>query len=89
VGHIDNEIGTDRIGNLAHAAVVNKTAVRGCACNQDLRAVELSIRLKGIVVDDTSLEVDSVREGLKVRRDCGDPALESWLGTWEIGKNSD
>lgn len=69
MGHVDNQISTDRIGNLAHSLVVNETAVSRSSGNEDLGAVKLSIGGKGVVVDDASLEVDLVGEGLEIGGD--------------------
>lgn len=75
VSHIDNEVGTDRVGNLAHALVVDETAVGGGTGNEDLGAVEDGVLLESVVVNDAGLEVDTVRHGLEVGRDGGDPVL--------------
>lgn len=73
VSHIDNQVGADGVSNLAHALVVDQTAVGGGTGNKDLGAVQDSVLLELVVVDDTSLEVDTVRHGLEVGRDSGDP----------------
>ena len=66
VSHVDDEVGANLIGNLAHALVVNQTAVGGGTGDQTLGAVHLGVTLKSVVVDDTGLKVDTVREGLEV-----------------------
>jgi hypothetical protein len=73
VSHVHNEIGADLVSDLAHAGIVNQTAVGGSTSDQALRAVELGIGLEGVVVDDTGLEVDAVGEGFEVSRDSGNP----------------
>lgn len=77
VGHVDNEVGTDLVGDLAHALVVDQTAVSGSTGNKDLGPVHEGILLELLVVDDTSLNVDTVREGLEVGGDSRDLALSS------------
>lgn len=74
VSHVDNEVGTDRVGNLAHALVVDQTAVGGSTGNKHLGAVQDGVLGKLVIVDDASLEVDTVGHGLEVGRDSGDPA---------------
>lgn len=76
VGHVDDEIGTDRVGNLAHASIVDQTAVGRGTGNKDLGAVEDRVLGKGIIVDDTGLEVNPVGHGLEVGRDSRDPVGE-------------
>lgn len=73
VSHVDDEVGTDGIGDLAHARIVDQTAVGGGTGNKALGAVELGVGLEGVIVDDASLQVNTVGEGLEVGRDSGDP----------------
>jgi len=73
VGHVDNKVGTDLVSDLAHALVVNQTAVGGGTGDQDLGAVHLGVGLELVVVDDTGLKVDTVGEGLEIGRDSRDP----------------
>lgn len=73
VSHIDNKIGTNRVGDFAHALVVNETAVSRCTGNKDLGAEEDGVLLESIIVNDAGVEVDTVRHGLKVSRDSRDP----------------
>lgn len=80
VGHVDNKVGTDKVSNLAHTSIVDVTAVRRGTSNEDLGAVEDSGLLEHLVVDDTSLGVDTVWHGLEVDRDSGDPASSLALG---------
>lgn len=75
MSHIDNKVSTDRIGNLAHTLVVDKTAVGGSTGNEDLRAVEDGVLLEGVIIDDAGVEVDTVRHGLEVGRDSRDPLM--------------
>lgn len=73
MGHIDHEVGTDRVGNLPHSLVVDQTAVGRGTGHKDLRAVELSILSEHVIVDDAGLEIDLVREGLEVCGNSRDP----------------
>lgn len=73
VGHVDNEVGTDLVSDLAHALVVDQTAVGRGTSNQALGAVHLSVSLQSVVVNDAGLQVDTVGEGLEVGRDGRDP----------------
>lgn len=73
VGHIDNQVSANGVSNLAHALVVDQTAVSGGTGNKDLGAVQDSVLLELVVVDDASVEVDTVGHGLEVGRDSGNP----------------
>lgn len=73
VGHVDNEVSADLVSDLAHTGVVNQTAVSRSTRNNALGAVDLSVVLEHVVVNNSSLEVDAVGEGLEVSRDSGDP----------------
>ena len=73
MGHVDNEVSADLISDLAHTGVVNQTAVSRSTRNKTLGAVELSVVLKHVVVNNSSLEVDTVGEGLEVGGDSGNP----------------
>jgi len=73
VGHVDNEVGADLVSDLTHAGVVDQTAVGRGTGNNALGAVELSVVLKHVVVNETSLEVDTVGESLEVGGDSRDP----------------
>lgn len=73
VSHVDNKVGTNRVGNLAHALVVDETAVSRSSGNEDLGAEELGVLLELVVVDDASLDVDTVGHGLEVGGDSRDP----------------
>lgn len=73
VGHVDDEVSADLVGDLAHTLVVDQTAVSGGTGDQALGAVHLSVGFQLVVVNDTGLEVDTVGEGLEVGRDSGDP----------------
>jgi len=73
VSHVDDEVCADKVCDLAHASIVDKTAVRGCASHKHLGSVHQGILLKLVVVNETSLEVDAVGESLEVGGDRGDP----------------
>jgi hypothetical protein len=75
VCHVHHQVASDLVGNLAHTGVVNFAAVSGCAGYKDLGAVHERVLLKLVVVDDASVEVDAVREGLEVGGDGGDPEV--------------
>ena len=75
MSHVNHKIGTNKICNLPHALIVNQTAVCRCACNKNLGSVHQGICFKGIVVNDASLEIDTVWESFKVGRDGGDSIL--------------
>lgn len=75
VGNVDNEVGTDRVGDLAHAGVVDQTAVGRGTSDEDLGTVQLGVLLERVVVNDTGLNVDSVGHGLEVGRHGRDPAV--------------
>lgn len=74
VSHIDNEVGANRVGDLAHALVINQTAVSRSTGDEDLGAVQEGVLLELVIVDDAGLQVDTVGHGLEVGRDSRDPA---------------
>jgi hypothetical protein len=84
VSHVDDEVGTDEVGNLAHALVVNQTAVGRGAGDEDLGAVEDNVLLELLVVDDAGLEVDAVGHGLEVGRDGRDLALGRLVAVGQV-----
>lgn len=69
VGHVDDKVSTNLVSNLAHALIVNETAVGRGTGNKDLGSVEDGGLLEHVVVNDTSGEVDTVGHGLKVGGD--------------------
>lgn len=74
VSHVDNEVSANAVGDLAHASIVDQAAVSGGTSDENLRAVELSILLEHVIVDDAGLEVHAVGESLKVGRNSRDPS---------------
>lgn len=66
VSDIDDEVGTNRVGNLAHALIIDQAAVSRRAGDQDLRTVKYSVLGQLVVVDDAGLKVYPVRHGLEV-----------------------
>ena len=72
VSHVDHEVAANKVGDLAHAGVVDLAAVGRGTGNEDLGAVHEGVLLELVVVDDASLEVDAVGEGLEVGGDGGD-----------------
>lgn len=75
MGHVHQEVAADLVSNLAHAGVVDLAAVGGGTGDEHLGAVHEGILLELVVVDETSVEVDAVREGLEVCGNSGDPAF--------------
>lgn len=84
VSHIDNQVSANGVSDLAHASIVDQTAVGRGTGNKDLGAVHLSVGLQGVIVDDTSLGVDAVRECLEVRRDSRDLALGGLVSVTQV-----
>jgi hypothetical protein len=66
MGHVDHEVAADLVANLAETLVVDGTAVGRGTSNDNLGSVHESVLLELVIVDDTSLEVDTVGEGLEV-----------------------
>jgi hypothetical protein len=83
VGHVHHEVAANLVGDLAHAGVVDLTAVGGGTGNQDLGAIHQSVLLELVVVDETSVEVDTVGEGLEV---CGNGRDLSLGGLVAVGQ---
>lgn len=71
--HVHHQVAADLVSDLAHAGVVDLTAVCGGTSHKDLGAVHERILLELIVIDQTGVEVDAVGEGLEVGGDGGDP----------------
>lgn len=89
VGNVDNEVGTNRVGNLAHALVIDEAAVGRSTGDEDLGAEELSVLLELVVVNDASVKVDTVGHGLEVGGDSRDPReahVSSLWGNVDPGK---
>jgi hypothetical protein len=83
VGHVDHQVGAHRVGNLAHALVVDQTAVGRRAGHEDLGSVERGRLLEHVVVDDAGLWVDPVWHRLEVGRHRRDL---SGVGLVAVGK---
>lgn len=64
--HVDDEVCAASISNLAHARVIDGTAIGRSAGNDDLWTVKQSISFERVIVYNPSFEIDPVREGLKV-----------------------
>jgi len=77
VGHVDNQVAADLVCNLSHARIVDGTAVSRGTSDDDLGSVHEGILLELLVVDDASLEVDAVWEGLEVGGNGRDPTYIS------------
>jgi hypothetical protein len=75
VCHVNDEIGANKVCNLAHAAIVDQTAVCGSSSHKDLWSVHQSILLQFVVVNNASIKVNSVWEGFEVGRYCRNPRL--------------
>lgn len=76
VCHVNDEVCANKIGNLPHTLVVDKTAVSRSTGNQDLWSVHESVGLKLVIINDARLKVYTVWERLKVGRDSRDPAVK-------------
>lgn len=79
VSHIDDKVSANGVGNLAHALVVNQTAVGRGTGDEDLGTEELGVLLEGIVVNEASVNVDAVGHGLEVGGDSRDPGEGRWV----------
>lgn len=66
VGHVDYKVCANSVCDLAHAGVVDESAVGRRSCHKAFWAVELGISFEGVVVDDASVKVHAVWEGFKV-----------------------
>lgn len=77
VSHVDNKVSANGVGDLTHALIVNQAAVSRGTGDEDLGAVENSVLGEHVVVDDASLEVNSVRHSLEVGGDSRDPGGEN------------
>lgn len=75
--HVNDEVGTDEVSNLANTLVVDEPTVGGGTGDDSLRAVEDGGLLEHIVVDYACLEVNSVGHGLKVGGDSRDPTKQA------------
>lgn len=84
VGHVDDEVAADLVGNLAHALVVDGAAIGRRAGDQDLGPVHEGILEKSVVVNDARLEIDAVGESLKVRRHGRDLPLGSLVAVRQV-----
>ncbi len=90
VSHVNDEVSTDGVGNLAHLLVINQTAVGGGTGNENLWPVHLGVCSELLVVDDTGVNVDTVWKGLEVGRDGRDLAVGGLVtvgqmpSVWEI-----
>lgn len=75
MSHVNDEVGTDKVGNLAHAGVVNEPAVCGSTSHDSLGAVEDCGLLEHVIVDDAGFKVNSVGHGLKVGGNSRDSTI--------------
>jgi len=75
VSHIDHEIAADLVTNLAEAGIVKVSAVGAGASHNDLGAVQHSVLLETVVVDQAGLKVATVWKRFKVGRCDGN----SWV----------
>lgn len=69
MGHIRHQVSTGLVSDFTHSSVINVTGISTSTSNDDLGAVQDSVSFKGVVIDLTSLLVEAVGEGFKVRRD--------------------
>ena len=84
VSHIHHEVAADLVSDLAHAGVVDLTAVGRGTGDQDLGAVHQSVLLELVVVDEAGFEIDAVGEGLEVRGNGGDLPLGSLVAVGQV-----
>ena len=84
MSHVHHEVAADLVSDLAHAGVVDLTAVGGGTGNEDLGAVHQGILLELVVVDQASVEVDTVGEGLEVCGNGGDLPLGSLVAVGQM-----
>ena len=75
VGHVAEEVGTLPVGDLPEATVVPVTRVSGSSTDEDSGLEELGVGVETLVVDQSGLEIDLVREGLEVDGRGGDLLL--------------
>lgn len=73
VGDINNQVGADRVSDLAHASIVDQAAVGRGTGNEDLGTIETSVLLEQVVVDNAGALIDTVGHSLKVVGDSRDP----------------
>merc|ERR1712130_990095 len=84
VGHVHHQVAADLVRNLSHLLVVNRSAVCRSAGDDDLGAVHHGILLELLVVDNASLEVDSVGEGLEVGGHSADLLSRSLVAVAQV-----
>ena len=73
VSHVDDKVGTNRVGDLAHTLVIDEAAVGRGTCNESLGAEELDILFEHIVVNDAGLFIYTVGHRFEISRDSRDP----------------
>lgn len=71
--HIDDEVRSHQISDLAHACVVDEAAVGAGTGDKAFGTVHESVRFEGVVVDDSGVKVHAVWEGFEVGRHGGNP----------------
>lgn len=72
VGHVDNQVGADLVGDFPHSLVVDQSAVGRGTGDQDLWSEQNGGFLQHVVVNQAGAQVDSVRHGFEVRRHSRD-----------------
>lgn len=60
VSHIGEKNGTDVVANLTESFVVESTRVAARAGHDDLRSIETSVGVQGIIVDESRLGIERV-----------------------------
>jgi hypothetical protein len=75
MGHVAQQVRTVGVGDLPEPGVVPVTGVGGSTTDDESGLVKTGIGLQLLVVDQTGLGVDSVREGLEVDGRSGDLLL--------------
>ncbi|KAH3684556.1 hypothetical protein WICPIJ_004446 [Wickerhamomyces pijperi] len=66
VGHVDNQVGTNLVGDFSHSLVVDQSTVSRGTGNQHLWSEQDGVLLQGVVVNDTGFQVNSVWHGFEV-----------------------
>ena len=66
VGHVDHQVGADRIGDLTHALEVDEAGVGAGAGDDQLRTDLLCLFGNGVIVDPLGLTADAVGLGMVI-----------------------
>ena len=72
MGHVRHEIRSHFVSNLSHAFVVNEPTIGARSSDEDFWSVERCGCFKSIIIDYSSVLVDSVWHSLKISARRGD-----------------